>query len=92
VKVDHLQSDMTEVKASIVALDRKVDAVRALLENKIEALDARIDSVRESLGSRIDALKDSIDSLKVGRWVDRVWWLVIAAGMLGVMARGCKWS
>jgi hypothetical protein len=25
------------------------------------------------------------------RWSDKVWWLVIAGALLGVMARGFKW-
>jgi len=27
----------------------------------------------------------------VGRMLDKVWWLLISAALLGVMARGFKW-
>ena len=84
VKVDHLQADVTELKVRTTRLEEKVDNAR-------EATEKRIDGVRDALEKKIDALRDSIESLKVGRWVDRVWWLVIAGGMLGVMARGFKW-
>jgi hypothetical protein len=36
-------------------------------------------------------VKRLIDALKIGRWTDRVWWLLISAALLGVMARGFKW-
>jgi hypothetical protein len=25
------------------------------------------------------------------QWIDKVWWLLIAGAILGVMARGMKW-
>jgi hypothetical protein len=29
--------------------------------------------------------------LKIGRALDRVWWLLMCGTLLGVMARGFKW-
>jgi hypothetical protein len=29
--------------------------------------------------------------LKERRWKDKVWWLLISAGLLGIMAHGFKW-
>lgn len=38
-----------------------------------------------------DALKAAIADLRIGRANDRVWWLMIAGALLGVMAHGFKW-
>ena len=44
----------------------------------------RIDKVNETLSDKIGRIERQIDSTKV-------WLLLIAAGLLGVMARGFKW-
>lgn len=36
-------------------------------------------------------VEKSFAALKIGRALDRVWWLLKCAAMLGVMARGFKW-
>jgi flagellar motility protein MotE (MotC chaperone) len=71
-RVDHMQRDITELKADFRRLDAKVDAVKDdLTAHRIETRDA-------IATLRLD--------LKVGRWVDRVWWLLMSAALLGVMA------
>ena len=87
-------------------LASKIDEVDERLCGKIDALDIRlngkIDEVDKRLNSKIDALKDvvaalalsmkkSFGELRAARWMDRVWWLLIAAALLGVMAKGFKW-
>lgn len=95
VKVDHLQSDVTELKTRMIRVEEKIDGVRETLDKKIDAvresLEKKIETLRETLEGKIDKLNDAISSLKVARWVDRVWWLVGLGAMLGVMARGFKW-
>jgi hypothetical protein len=39
-------------------------------------------------GARVEK---SFAKIHVGRMLDRVWWLLIAAALLGVMAKGFKW-
>jgi predicted nucleic acid-binding Zn-ribbon protein len=87
-------------------LSAKIDAVHQLLTSKIDAADqklsGKIDAVHQLLTGRIDEGKDSLASLaltfekafaelKVGRALDRVWWLLMCGTLLGVMARGFKW-
>lgn len=106
VKVDHLQSDVTEIKARVTRLEDKLDAFRGYVDGKFdemrerfdkkidglrESFDRKIDGVTESFEKKLDKLTEAVHSLRVSRWVDRVWWLVISAGMLAVMARGFKW-
>jgi ABC-type phosphate transport system auxiliary subunit len=88
VKVDHIQADITEMKAEMKAeigrLDKKIEAVK----DSVNAL--RVE-MKESLAALRNEMSEAINQLKVGRWIDRVWWLIIAAALLGVMARGFKW-
>jgi hypothetical protein len=51
--------------------------------------------MRNALRADMQALRmemrDSFAKLRVGRVLDKVWWLMIAAALLSVMARGMKW-
>lgn len=82
--VEHIQADVTELKASVSRLDSKIDAVRI-------SLDSKIDGVRDSLGDKIEDVKNLIESLKRGRLEDKLWALLAMATLLGVMARGFHW-
>lgn len=70
---EHIQSDVSEMKADIRRLDAKVDGVK----DSVNAL-------------RLET-KESFASLKMDRIWDRIWWLMITAGVLSVMARAFKW-
>lgn len=97
--VAHIQSDVSEMKIDIRRLDAKIDGLRDALTARIDGLrdtlTTKIDGVIESLTEKVDGLKESVTKLAVmiekQRGVDRVWWLVIAATLLGVMAHGFKW-
>lgn len=96
----------TKIDAVDRKLTDKVDAVDHKLTAKIDAVDQKltdkIDTADQRLSGRIDGLKDSVTSLaltmeksfaalKVGRALDKVWWLLMSGALLGVMARGFKW-
>jgi uncharacterized coiled-coil DUF342 family protein len=83
-------------------LTGKIDGVEQRLTGKIDALNDKIDAVDQRLSGRIDSVKDSVANLalaieksfaelKVGRALDRVWWLLMSAALLGIMARAFKW-
>ncbi len=87
-------------------LTAKIDSVDQKLTTKIDSVDqkltTKIDSVSENLSTKIDAVKDglaslalsmekSFSALKIGRALDRIWWLLMSAAMLGIMARAFKW-
>jgi tetrahydromethanopterin S-methyltransferase subunit G len=84
VHVEHIQSDVSEIKAKLGEVDKKVEAVNTSLLGKIEALDTR-------LTGKIDQVLEKISALNTSRAFDRVWWLFISAAVLGVMAKAFKW-
>ena len=84
VNVENIQTYVSEIKTEIRRLDNKIDEVDKRLTGKIEVLD-------QKLSEGLDALKAAIADLRVGRANDRVWWLTIAAALIGVMAHGFKW-
>jgi hypothetical protein len=84
----------------------KIDGVNQTLSTKIDGaiqtLTARSDAVDQRLSAKIDEGKDALSrlalrmeksfaELKIGRALDRVWWLLMCGTLLGVMARGFKW-
>ncbi|HXR91237.1 MAG TPA: hypothetical protein VN750_13270 [Steroidobacteraceae bacterium] len=121
VHVEHIQSDVTELKGKlsemdhrlsgqikevdlrltgkIDALDQKLTAqireVDQRLTGKIDALEKKLtdqmDVLEKKLGDKIDTLIQGASDLKVGRFVDRVWYMLMSAGLLWVMAKAFKW-
>jgi phage shock protein A len=97
--VEHLQSDVTDIKADVRRLNDKVDRSDEKLAAKIDAVDAKltakIDGVDAKLTARCDSLMDTLNKfqLSVERQFakDRVWWLLMCGALLGVMAKGFKW-
>lgn len=78
-KLDHLQTDMTEVKISIAELkkdnqrlEEKIDSTAKSLEDKIENTNKKIDTTAKSLEDKIDATnKNLTDNLQnLGKRVD----------------------
>jgi uncharacterized phage infection (PIP) family protein YhgE len=87
-------------------LSAKIDGVNQTLSAKIDGAtqtsSAKTDAVDQRLSAKIDEGKDALASLalrmeklfaelKIGRALDRVWWLLMCGTLLGVMARGFKW-
>jgi chromosome segregation ATPase len=108
--IEHMRSDISDLKVDVRRLNEKVDEVDKRLGGKIDDVDkrlcAKIDEVDKRLGEKIDevdkrltgkldGLKDSMEkefrTLDRERLYDRVWFLLIAAAILGVMAHGFKW-
>jgi uncharacterized protein YlxW (UPF0749 family) len=83
-KVDIIQSDITKMQANISRLDEKIDAVK----DSVNAL--RVE-MKESLFALETKMWAAINSLKVGRWIDRVWMLLNTGALLGILARAFKW-
>jgi peptidoglycan hydrolase CwlO-like protein len=104
--VEHIQSDVTEIKGDLRQLSAKVDDLKdSMASSRVETITS-IGSLRqemresgtslreenrESVVSLRTEMRESIASLKIGRAMDRVWWLLMLAALLGVMARGFKW-
>ncbi len=93
--VEHMRSDISDIKIDIRRLNDKVDGINRDLTGKIDGVDqkltAKIDSVDEKLTGKIDSVIQAIAELKIGRALDRVWWLLMSGALLGIMARAFKW-
>ena len=82
--VEHIQADVADTKIEVRRLSDKIDALG-------QQMFAKIDDVNKTLSAKIDAIHQQLAELKISRALDRVWWLLICATLLGVMARGFKW-
>jgi len=104
--VEHIRSDISDIKVDIRRLNdkiddvdhklsEKIDAVDQKLTNKIDAVDQRltgkIDGVDQKFTGKFDSIAQAISDLKIGHAHDRVWWLLMSAALLGIMARAFKW-
>jgi peptidoglycan hydrolase CwlO-like protein len=93
--VEHIQSDVTDLRIDVRKLSEKVDT-------EVRKLNEKIDTEVRKLHEKIDAVKDIVSDLKMqmetrfakldaSRALDKVWWLLSMASLLAVMARGFKW-
>jgi ABC-type phosphate transport system ATPase subunit len=78
--VEHIQKDVSDMKIDIRRLGDKIDSVHQKLSAKIESVNDLVINVEKSLAA-----------LHTARAFDRVWWLLMSAALLGVMARAFKW-
>lgn len=79
--VEHIRSDMVEVKADIRAIRDKMDDMSG-------SLSARIDHVNRTLTAKRDDVKDAVASAKI--WA-LVLYVALAGAIFGTMARGFGW-
>jgi predicted nucleic acid-binding Zn-ribbon protein len=93
--VKHIQSDVSEIKIDvrrlndkIDAVDQKVDDFRVSVEKQFGEFGARMEKQFGEFGVRMEK---GFAKINAGLMIDRVWWLLISAGLLGVMARAFKW-
>ena len=104
--VDHIRSDVSDMKLDIRRLNDKIDGIDAKLTSKIDGIDAKltskIDGIDAKLTGKYDSLNEALaalalrvekgfSELKVGRALDRVWWLLMSGALLGIMGRAFKW-
>ena len=115
--IEHIRSDISEMKTDVRRLGDKIDNADQKLTTKIDSVDqklttkldavehrltAKIDAEIQRVSGRIDGVKDSVVSLaltmeksfaalKIGRALDRIWWLLMSGALLGIMARAFKW-
>jgi hypothetical protein len=82
--VEHIQSDVTELKTDVRRLNDKVDSVE-------QKLTAKIDGLKDSFANFQVYVERAFTRLETTRAMDRVWWLLMSAALLGVMARAFKW-
>jgi len=104
--VEHIRSDISDIKVDIRRLNDKIGDVDHKLSDKIDAVDQKltvkidrtdqklmrkIDGVDQKFTGKIDSIAQAISDLKIGHAHDRVWWLLMSAALLGITARSFKW-
>jgi chromosome segregation ATPase len=93
--VEHIRSDVSDIKTDVRRLNDKIDGVNKDLSGKIDGvykdLSEKIDGIYKDLSGKIDTVIQAIADLKIGRALDRVWWLLMSGALLGIMARAFKW-
>jgi hypothetical protein len=76
-------------------LEAHVEHIRAdVADTKVEIrrLNDKVDGLgQDALANLALRMEKLFAELKVGRALDRVWWLLMCGTLLGVMARGFKW-
>ena len=102
-KIDAVDQNLTaKIDAVDAKLTAKIDAVDAKLTAKIDGVDQRltgkIDSLKDAqttlainMEKGFAAVEKSLGELRIARGFDRVWYLLMIAGILSVMARAFKW-
>jgi hypothetical protein len=74
--------------------EKSVEERLAKLETHIEHIQSDVSDIKTELrrlSDKIDAVVQGISDLRIGRAADRVWWLLMSAALLGIMARAFKW-
>lgn len=100
--VEHIRSDISEMKTDIRGIRGEMKDIRGEMKEMDLRLSAKIDSSNQQMITRTDNLKDAMTtlaltmekgfaSLRVSRMADRVWWLLMSAGLLAVIGRAFKW-
>lgn len=90
--VEHMQSDIVEIKTDIRRLDQKIDSAK-------DSLNQNIKSVKDSLEHKIEAVEEKVveSRLAMERSFSKLtlWgftlYVALAASLLGVMAKGFGW-
>ena len=102
INVEHIQKDVSDMKVDIRRLGDKIDGVDQKLTAKIDGADQRLTGKIDSLKDVVTALainmekqfanvEKSFGALRTARAFDRVWWLLMSAGILSIVARAFKW-
>jgi predicted nucleic acid-binding Zn-ribbon protein len=102
-KIDAVDEKLTaKIDGVEQRLTAKIDGVEQRLATKIDGVDQRLTGKFDSLKDVVTALainmekqfakvEKSIGDLRTARAFDRVWWLIMSAGILSIMARAFKW-
>jgi chromosome segregation ATPase len=95
-KIDNIDHSLSaRIDNGDQSLYAKIDSVDQKLSAKIDSVDQRlstkIDNMDQKLSTKMDSLVEALAELRIGRALDRVWWLLMSGALLGIMARAFKW-
>ena len=77
---EHMQLDISALQAAVSKLNDKIDGLMESMNKRFSAIDRQFSEIEKQF------LK-----LRIARIADRVWFLLTAGVILGVMAHGFKW-
>jgi hypothetical protein len=86
-----LEDPMEERVAKLEANVEHIRSDVSDIKTDVRRLNDKIDGVNKDLSGKIDTVIQAIADLKIGRALDRVWWLLMSGALLGIMARAFKW-
>jgi len=91
-KVEGVEEKLT-AKIDVVdhKLTVKIDGVDQRLTGKIDSLKDVVMSLAISMEKQYANIEKSFGALRTARAFDRVWYLLMTGGILGIMARAFKW-
>ena len=78
----------------IARLDERTEHIQSDIKDiktDVREIKADIRNLEAKGNAQCLELKEVAASIKAGRSEERMWWLMIAAGILGVLARAMKW-
>ncbi len=95
-KIESLDEKLTtQIKEVDQRLTSKIESLDEKLTTQIKEVDQRLTGKLEALDGKltgkIDDLLKAIGELKVARFVERVWYMLMSAGLLWVIAKAFKW-
>jgi uncharacterized protein YlxW (UPF0749 family) len=79
-RIARLESDVEHIQTDMSEL--KAD---------VRKLNEKVDAIKEAVGDLKAQMETRFAKLDMSRALDKVWWLLMSASLLGVMARGFKW-
>jgi predicted nucleic acid-binding Zn-ribbon protein len=79
------------LSAKIDGVDQKLSVRIDSVKDLVTALAVNMEKAFANVEKRFTDIEKSFAVLHSARAFDRVWWLLMSAGLLGVMARAFKW-
>ena len=91
-KIDGIDEKLTaKIDAVDEKLTAKIDGVDQRLTGKIDSLKDALTTLAINMEKGFATVEKSLGELRTARGFDRVWYLLMIAAILSVMARAFKW-
>jgi chromosome segregation ATPase len=97
--VRHIQSDVSDIKASLRVTDQRLESVRKEAADRFDKSDQKLESFKKETDQKLESLRketaQGFDSVKESLTSAKLWalglYIALAGSMYYVMARGFKW-
>jgi hypothetical protein len=82
---------MSEMKLENRSLSDRIDSFEQNITAKIDSLKDVVTALAINMEKGFGGVEKSFGALRTARAFDRVWYLLMTGGILGIMARAFKW-